>query len=111
MGGPGRFVFRAVTCMFGADGGTRTPNPLFTRQVRCQLRHVGELPPPSLLSSMQDGEIVPAAGSDPKRRSHRTAEDAKPHPAMTPLAATRRGHRVVTAKAPEASRSLRVSAS
>jgi len=25
----------------GADEGTRTPNHLFTRQVRCQLRHVG----------------------------------------------------------------------
>jgi hypothetical protein len=44
-----------------ADGGTRTPNPLFTRQVRCQLRHVGEPPPLSLLSDKQDCEIVPVA--------------------------------------------------
>src|SRR6266508_628269 len=28
----------------GADEGTRTPNHLFTRQVRYRLRHVGELP-------------------------------------------------------------------
>src|SRR6266545_8353599 len=28
----------------GADEGTRTPNHLFTRQVRYRLRHVGEVP-------------------------------------------------------------------
>lgn len=33
-----------------ADGGTRTPNPLFTRQVRCQLRHVGRPQAQSLLN-------------------------------------------------------------
>src|SRR5665647_2231917 len=60
----------ALTCgNTRADGGTRTPNPLFTRQVRCQLRHVGEPPPPSLPSSKQDGEIVPVAGAGPKRRA------------------------------------------
>ena len=37
MGGPQRIAFRAVTCMFGADGGTRTPNPLFTS-------HSGRIP-------------------------------------------------------------------
>ena len=60
----------SLTCEnIRADGGTRTPNPLFTRQVRCQLRHVGELPAPSLLSSKQDGEIVPVAGAGPNRRA------------------------------------------
>ena len=32
----------------GAGEGTRTPNPLFTRQVRCQLRHAGRLAPHSV---------------------------------------------------------------
>jgi len=68
------------------------------------LRHVGELPPPSLLSSKQDGEIVPAAGSAPKRRSQTDRRGPETPPSHDPARGDERGHR-------EAGRSLRVSAS
>ena len=37
---------KEATKLDGAGGGTRTRNPLFTRQVRCQLRHAGISPEP-----------------------------------------------------------------
>jgi len=39
------------------------------------LRHVGELSPPSLVSSKQDGEIVPVAGAGPKSRAPSGPDD------------------------------------
>ncbi len=35
---------RDISVETGAGEGTRTPNHLFTRQVRCQLRHAGDAP-------------------------------------------------------------------
>ena len=35
---------RDISVETGAGEGTRTPNHLFTRQVRCQLRHAGDVP-------------------------------------------------------------------